>query len=152
MGERATTVTVSYVITLGISAVLISGLVMAGGNVLEDQREEASRTGLRVIGQQLASDIATVDRLVAAGSDVDARLVSDLPARVAGESYVVEIRPHPTLSNVAVITLTARESGVVVEVNVRHRTPIRTPTRVSGGQLVLEYDADAAAEVVIRDA
>ncbi|WP_423751283.1 DUF7266 family protein [Salinirarus marinus] len=152
-GERATSVTVSYVITLGISVVLISGLVMAGGNVLEDQRDGASRTGLRVAGQQLASDVATVDRLVTAGTDVDVSLVSDLPARIAGEAYIVEIRAHPTLPEVAVLTLTAAESEVVVEVTVRHRTPIRLPTRVSGGRLRIEYDADAApAEVVVRGA
>lgn len=152
-GRRGAATTVSYVLALGISALLISGLVIAGGNVLSDQRERSSRAGLRVAGQQLAGDIATADRLVSAGTDVDVRLVSSLPARVAGESYLVEIRPHPTLSNVAVVELTAAESGVVVEVNVRHRTPIRLPTRVSSGDLVVEYDADdAPAEVVVRDA
>jgi hypothetical protein len=150
-GRRGTTTTLNYVLTLGISAVLISGLVIAGGTVLEQQREEASRTGLRVAGQQLASDIASVDRLAAGGTDAEIRLVSSLPARTAGEAYRIEIEPHPTLTKVAVITLTSVTSDVVVEVRVRHRTPIQTPTSVGSGRLVLRYN-ETLPGIVIRDA
>lgn len=149
---RAAATTLNYVLTLGIAAILVSGLVVAGGNVLRDQRTGAARTGLQVAGQHLASDVSSVDRLVAAGSDTDVRLVSSLPRSVAGEEYVVEIRPHPTLANVAVLTLTTVTSDVSVNVSVRHRAPIQTPVRISGGTLVVEYHSGGAGQVVVSSA
>ncbi|WP_256287780.1 DUF7266 family protein [Halobellus inordinatus] len=91
--DRAVSITVNYVIALGITAVLISGLLVGAGGYVENQREQVVREELDVVAEQLAAGIADADRL----SESQARSRSvrvgvDLPERVAGESYRIYVR------------------------------------------------------------
>ncbi|WP_122088268.1 DUF7266 family protein [Halalkalicoccus subterraneus] len=87
--ERATSVALGYVLTLSITTILVSGLFITAGSVVDDQRQQATTGELTVHGERLAADLATVDRLARTGSTVE--LERELPAAVAGATYRIEI-------------------------------------------------------------
>lgn len=116
MDDRAVNTTVGYVLTLGISSLLIVGLLVTAGGFVEDQRQRTVRQELSVVGQQVASDLSGADRLVrVGGSEVTVR--SSLPGEVTGINYRVEVEPDP--SGPTTLRLSTSEPRVIVEVAVR---------------------------------
>lgn len=90
---RAVSTTLSYVLTLSISAILVSGLLLAGGSYVDDRREAVVEDELTVIGQQLAAGLERADRLVRAGdaSTVSLEIDQNLPNQVTGSGYRVSL-------------------------------------------------------------
>lgn len=101
--DRAVSVTVSYTLTLMIATLLIGGLITASGGLIERQTEHATYEELDVVGQTLAANLLSADRLATVGhqdaaavdgveaADVDVELRTALPDRVAGTSYTIEV-------------------------------------------------------------
>jgi hypothetical protein len=90
--DRGQAITLNYAVGLGIGVILITGLLIAGGNFVTDQRETAARSELRVIGQQLSADISTADRLAqSADGEGEVSIRRTMPQRVAGTSYNIEL-------------------------------------------------------------
>ncbi|WP_435069578.1 DUF7266 family protein [Haloplanus sp. C73] len=141
--RRGSSTALGYVLSLGISAILITGLIVAGGGVMQNQREQSARTELEVIGQTVADDLASAARLADCDScEVSMRI--DIPERVAGESYlleVVEVDPADPQHTYRLDLRTGR-SDVQASVSVRTRLPV-TETSVAGGSLLVEYDSGA---------
>ena len=106
--ERAASITLNYVLAIAISAVLVTGLLIAGGNFVEGEQESVVRNELSVVGQRLAADVERVDRMVAAGDGITtARLNRSLPTAAVGERYDVEL----DASTEPELVLTADRSG-----------------------------------------
>jgi hypothetical protein len=127
---------------------LISGLLLTAGNFVEDQQERAIRAELEVVGNRLASDIGAVDRLaLAAGSDGKAELLSTLPPRTAGQTYLIDITPVTGLSNVYHLNLSTSDPDVEVSVRVRIQASLTSVT-VNGGNVVVDYDG---TDIEVRD-
>lgn len=145
--RRATSTALGYVLSLGIAAILVSGLIIAAGGLMESQRDQSARIELQVVGQTVADDLASASRL----ADCDScrvQLRIDVPSRVAGEAYriqVVEVDP-PHISRLA---LTTGRTNAAANVTVRTTHPI-AETTVVGGTLVVEYDP-AAGELEVRN-
>lgn len=145
--RRATSTALGYVLSLGIAAILVSGLIIAGGGLMESQRDQSARIELQVIGQTVADDLASASRL----ADCDSctlQLRIDVPSRVAGESYriqVIEVDP-PHIHRLA---LTTGRSNAAANVTVRTTLSI-AETTVVGGTLVVEYDP-AASQLEVRN-
>ena len=134
--ERAVSLTLNYVLAIAISAVLVTGLLIAGGNFVGDQQESVVRNELSVVGQRLAADLERVDRMVAAGDDVDAaRINRSLPTAAVGERYDIELdaSPEPEL------VLTADGADVSVSVTISNRTPL-ADSSVGSGSVAVVYD------------
>lgn len=149
MDDRAVSAVLGYVMVLGIVTLLISGLFLATGNFVESQHERAVRSEFEVVGNRVAADIAAVDRLaLAAGSNGQAELVTDLPVRAAGKSYDISISTVPSESNVYFVNLTAHNLDVEVEVRVKSKTPL-VDTTVSGGDVRVFYNG---SHVEVQDA
>ncbi|MUV89224.1 hypothetical protein GJ629_04360 [Halapricum sp. CBA1109] len=92
---RAVSVTVSYAITLGITAILISLLLLSAGNLLEDQRQQATRAQLQNVGGQFAQEIHYVDELDdGLNGSANATVSATLPGDISGIPYSVEIKPY----------------------------------------------------------
>lgn len=87
--ERGMETVVSHVLSIGITTLLIIGLVAMATGFLDGQRDQAARTELATISERLASDLMSVDRLGRAGDDVELR--SSLPGRVAGSTYTAQL-------------------------------------------------------------
>jgi hypothetical protein len=154
--DRAVSITVNYVIVLGITAVLISGLLVGAGGYVQEQRESVVREELSVVAEQVAAGIDDADRLaraheraVVTGSRT-VRVGVDLPNRVAGESYRIEV------SNVSVPgeqptrqELTLRSSSTRVSVTLSISTLIGVQNgSVNGGWVAVRLDTKGSTLVL----
>jgi hypothetical protein len=145
--ERAASITLNYVLAIAISAVLVTGLLIAGGNFVQGQQESVVRNELSVVGQRLAADVERVDRLVAAGDDVGAaRLNRSLPTAAVGERYDVELD-----ASAEELVLTADGPDVSVSVPISNRTAL-TDSSVGSGSVAVVYDptGGSGSQGVIR--
>lgn len=140
MTDRAMSTTLSYVLTLAIAAVLVSGLLLAGSTFVEDRREQVIRQELLVIGEHLATNVEQVDRYARANEDLaEARIEQTFPGRVTGTSYgvrLVENGMEPTL------VLRSVRPRVSVEVNVSVQTTV-ADSNASGGRIAAECAVSA---------
>ena len=137
VADRAVSTALGYVLGLAIITALITGLFFATSEIVSEERERAAESELRVLGNRLAADITTVDRLALSSNDSRARLTRELPNSVAGSSY--RIRLEHDGSRPATIELTASELDVSVSVPVMNGTAVANSTS-GGGGLVVGYD------------
>lgn len=136
--SRAVSTALGYVLTLTISALILSVLMVGVGGFVEDQRERVVREELTVVGQQLAADLTAADRLVQ-GSEADTTvsLTSRLPRQVANSGYTVELVADGTAHQ---LHLQTTDPPVSVVVGFDTTTAVAT-TSVSGGDVTVTYDA-----------
>lgn len=137
--ERAVSTVVSYVLTIGISALLVVGLLVATSGYVDTQRQETIRDELQVLGHQLASDISAADRLVASdGETVEIR--RDFPTAVTGIPFHIEFEGSGPITT---LVLSTSNPNIVVEVDVRTETDLTATDVIDGGSVVIEYDSGA---------
>jgi len=132
---RAVSTTLSYVLTLAIATLLITGLIIAGGSYVDTQREQVIRDELTVVGQQLASDVQRADRLVRAGNgSTTVSMNRTFSNRVTGEPYRVSLNPS---NRTLVLNTTTPE--VTVRVGISNETHLKD-TEARGGDIQIRYD------------
>jgi len=143
--DRGVTVTLNYILVLSITAVLVSGLLVAGGTFIEDQRERVIEDELNVIGSHIAGDVEQVDRMVrAGGGTVDrAEINQSFQRTLSGTTYNVRLEPNPDR-----VVLASNSPGVTVSVNVTVRTDIEASFAV-GGDTSVQYDTTADRLVIV---
>lgn len=135
--DRGQAITLNYTLSLGLGLLLVTGLLVGGGNFVDDQRERATRGELRVIGQQIAATVASADRLASTtGGDGTIQLSRSLPDTVAGSTYNIELvaSPDPQL------LLRSSNPDVEVEVELLNETDLAAST-VNGGDVVVNLTA-----------
>lgn len=143
--DRAVSTTVSYVLTLGISSLLITGLLVTAGGFVEDRRQTTVRQELSVVGQQVAGDLSGADRLVrVGGSEVMVR--SSLPDEVTGIRYRIEVEPDP--SGPTTLRFSTDDPNVAIEVDVRTEKPVGSAS-FDGGDIVVTW---TGSELEVRRA
>lgn len=128
MTDRGVSVMVNYVLGLAILTLLISGLLIATGDVIGDRREAIVRGELEVVGERVSAGLATADRLSRSGAEQVSLDVS-APRRVAGTAYTIEIDAARQ-----VVVLETSDPAVTVDVTFRNRTAVET-TNVTGGDV-----------------
>lgn len=144
MTDRAVSVTVNYVLGLAIATVLLSGIMFVAGGVVDDRLNATIRTELEVIGERMAANVMTADRLVAAGGttvNVSARA----PGSVAGAQYTVHVNAS---ASDARLTLETNDPPVSVEVPFTNTTAVGNTT-VGGGDLRITLDS---GQLEVREA
>ncbi|WP_248516139.1 DUF7266 family protein [Salinarchaeum laminariae] len=88
--ERGVSITVTHVMTIGITTILIAGLLLGAGNMLEDQRRNTGDQELRTIGDRVATELVTAaDRGNRTSATVLVR--SSQPGSSVGGSYRVTL-------------------------------------------------------------
>lgn len=138
MTDRASSPVLAYVLSLGIVALLISGLFFTAGEFAGAQHERVVRSELLVVGHQIAADISNVDQLtVVNGNAGRARVTTDLPDHVAGKSYTIHLAPNGT--DRSDITLTTTHPDVSQTVSVKTNASV-SETRLAGGDIELTYN------------
>lgn len=140
--NRAVTTTLSYVLTLTITAALVSGLLIAAGSAVEDRRQEVARDELNVVGQGLGARLAAADRLAATGTDPAVRVAVSMPRSVGGASYRIEAAD----GDPATLILSSDDADTSVRVSVPLRTPLNG-TDVRGGDVAIVLTDGGALEV-----
>lgn len=156
MRDRAVSTPLAYVLNLAIVAVLLTGLIVGGTNLVRDNRESVVRTELRVIGQQVASDVQQADRLVESASTANPKVAVQqrYPQAVAGSSYTVRLVETSSPSRQFLNLTTSGSSEVTVAVRVPTRTPIEDGSVVNGGDVVVRYadtDGDPEKDTLVID-
>jgi hypothetical protein len=151
--DRGQSVTINYTLSLIIVTLLISGLFIAMSGYLETQRERVTRSEFDVLGNRLAADIATTDRLARAGDDAQVEVRTAIPAAVAGIDYNVDVESTPfKSSNWHNVTITLRSPRLGVERTLRVRTANEVgDSSLSGGPYEVHYH-DSSGELEVHDA
>ena len=89
MGDRATTPALTFVLAVGITALLVSGLLITSSGFVEDRRERAVREELAVVGERISAVVTAVDRASESGGAVSRRVA--VPQRVVDAPYYVDV-------------------------------------------------------------
>ncbi len=91
--DRAVSTAVTHVLAIGITTILISGLLVASASLLTGEQDSAGRTQLQEIGNRVAEQVyaasATVDETGSTPQSVTVQV--DQPSRVSGYSYSVSL-------------------------------------------------------------
>jgi len=145
--RRAVTVTLNYILVLAITAVLVSGLLVAAGAFVENQRERVIEGELSVIGNHIAGDVEQVDRMVRASSarPDQAEINQSFQRTVSGTGYSVRLEPNPDR-----IVLESVSPTVTVSVNVTVQTDIGESS-APGGDSSVQYNGAADTLVIVDD-
>ena len=143
--DRAVSVTVGYVLNFAIASLLLTGLLVAGGGLIERQTDQVTRDELSVAGQQLAADLTGADRLVRAGDVSTLSLRTDLPRRNAAGGYTIEITTDADGNGE--IELRTHAPEVVVTVPFRIDSDLDAGS-LEGGPVRIESDGGGNLEVI----
>lgn len=133
MNDRGVSITISYIMNLTLAMILITGLLGTAGNVVENRQQEAIRTELDVVGQRIAANLMTADRLATAGGD-EVSVVTNVPREVAGSEYSITINATATKPYAQ---LESDDPQVRVRVHFTNQTAVEQTT-VPGGDLTIE--------------
>ena len=129
---------------------LIAGLLIAGGTLIEDQRRAIASDELTVSGQQLAGGFEDVDRLAAAADDGTVRVNVWLPDDVGtGGDYSLQLVNHPTAPDQparATVVVAAESPDVSRNVSFRTQHPVLNRTLPGGPVSIRFTDADGDGE------
>ena len=128
MTDRGVSVSVNYVLTLGIATLLMTTLLFATGNIVDDRLESSTRSELEVVGERVASSLMAADRLAQTGSSV-VEVETRAPDRVAGLQYTVTLNATSQQ-----VVLETADPEVVVRVPFDNTTAV-AESSASGGRV-----------------
>lgn len=139
MTDRAVSVTVNYVLTITIATLLLSLLFVSAGGLIESQTEQTIRSELEVLGQQLAADIESADRLatIADGEEAEVEIETRLPNQVAGSTYTIVINDEIELRS------TNPEISVFVQFTISEDMEFETERSVRGGDVLIRWSEES---------
>ncbi|WP_246999989.1 DUF7266 family protein [Halosolutus gelatinilyticus] len=146
--DRALSITVTHVLTIGITTILISMLLVSAGTMLDSQTDRSAESSLETIGERIAGEIAAGDQ-IAVGSSDDVTLTAEHPRRVAGSGYRVTLLESTHCDEGPLLTdetdclrLTSSGSDVVVYVPLKVDTDVDHESSADGGLIEIRYDSD----------
>ena len=141
---RAVSPAVTQALTIGITTLLVTGLLLSGGAFIDERQEDITRQGLVDIGSGVASDLVRLDQFETAGVTGTVAFTSDYPDRVAGQGYRVHLDPGPDRTRVYI---NSTGSNLSTQVRFANTTNV-CERRVSGGTMVFAYDSSEPCLVV----
>jgi len=125
--DRAVSVAVTHVLAIGITTILIVGLLTAAGGLAEDEQERSAREQLQMIGSSMANGIEQADDLGRQGANVSVR--KEFEGTVSGKSYTVDFETGSecdaaTIDSEACLVLDLSNSDVSATVGVSNRSAV----------------------------
>jgi hypothetical protein len=142
--RRGVNTTVGYVLALGITTVLISGLLVAASGTLDAQQQSVIRSEMKVVGEQTAISMTAADRFTAAERDTTGTTAYEVsllhPDDFAGEQYSIRVEEYDPTNNLYRLVLRTNSPVVEQQVVFRSMTPVRETT-VNGGALKITLDS-----------
>lgn len=128
--DRGLSVALSHVLTMGITAVLIAGLLMGASAMLDGQSERGAERSLETIGERVANEVASVDQLARDDPDPESLEIRvDHPSEVSGVTYSVELGSGGACSG----PLLADAEQCVILSAPGARTTVQVPLAVDDG-------------------
>jgi len=150
--DRAATPALTYVLAIGITAILVSGLLISSSGLVDDRRESTVREELGIVGERIAASISALDAASATGGTVSRRI--EIPATVLDTNYYVSLTD--CRGNETCLELRAADPrmDVLVTVPIENRSVVtvdrprpRSITLVATAGTDLPAGADAEVEV-----
>lgn len=119
--DRGVSSTVSYVLAIGITIVLVGGLVFTFGGLLDGNLARTTDSELRVISEGIATELMKVDAVVSRtdGAGTHATLL-EAPRTVAGQDYRLSVGPDacsPTAVEDACVRVETSDRAHTVPLN-----------------------------------
>ena len=145
-GERGVSPVLGYVLTLGISTLLVSGLLIAASGFVDTQRERTTESELQVIGQQVSADIAAADRLHRTDGATDVVIKRELPDTVVGSQYTMFVRSDDDGPTNVYLRLRTVRPEVTAEVGVTNKTNV-AESAAGGGEIEIRVTDTGDLEV-----
>ena len=153
---RAVSVAVTHVLAIGIVTILLAGLLITAGNVLDNQKQSAAKDQLDTVGDRLAGEISSLERTATPGADETIVLDTTHPARVSGATYTVRLRTGndcsgPLIDNSAtdaclVLSTTMLSDDRIVPVDVDDANVV--DGSASGGDVRIVYDSTGGSPTI----
>jgi hypothetical protein len=137
--RRGASVALTHVLTLGITAILVSGLLVGMSGMVDDQRERAMRNSLETVGERLGTELSYVEEMSPRATGITLRV--EHPRSVAGRRYRIQLSGDAATCNGAppCLRLDADSPAVTVVVSLRLDVPVAEST-IPGGDLRIVYD------------
>ena len=136
---RGASIALNHALSIGITTLLIAGLMLGAGQQLETRRERVAEQGLTDIGESMTNELSRVDRLAqdrgVLRSDVTSRVT--YPHYVSGSSYDVSLQERP--GGTAVLYLNTSTPTVRVPFEVAVDSDV-CERGVNGGPVEIAYD------------
>ncbi|ELY70024.1 DUF7266 family protein [Natrinema versiforme] len=144
--DRAVSITITHVLTIGITTILIAMLLTASGTMLESETERSADSSLETVGERIADEIGNVDQ-IANETDDTVTLTTEHPRTVASSRYTVELQADcnnaPLLEeNTACVKLTAQDTDAVAHVPIKTDNDINETSSATGGTIEIIYESD----------
>lgn len=130
--ERAVSVAVTHALTIAITTVLVSGLLIASGGLLDTQKQHIGQDQLEEIGSDATSHIDSFDRMNQKAADVETAVEPEYPHRVV-ESYRYEFHLHDN-GDYGTLEISSDQLGVSAEFDIETATELRESS-VSGNDV-----------------
>jgi PKD repeat protein len=136
--DRGIETVLSHVLSVAITTLLIVGLVASATGYLDAQKQQAAAQELRSIGNKLASELATADRLARSGDSVE--LTSRQPETVAGSVYTASL---VDCSSPVCLRISADNYDFSMLVPIENETTLSMTSR-GGGRFRITSDGGAS--------
>lgn len=134
--SRGVSITLNYVLALGISSILVTGLLIAGGGFVEDTRQRVVYSEMSVIGNHVAGNLEQADRLARASSgDATVQINETFQPQVTGSPYFVRLD-----NGSKQVVVNATELDVSVRINTTVQTALDDSAFAGGGTISVRYD------------
>lgn len=137
--ERGAYFPISYALTIGITVILLSGLMTGTASFVDQKTDNAANAELQIIGERLATQLMAVDQQVTENGDVEMTVRVDLPERAAGSHYNIRIRNRPA-GGTDTLELWSTQESASVEIPIQLSSNVAESTAVSNGDLVITVD------------
>ncbi|MDS0259179.1 hypothetical protein NDI56_07215 [Haloarcula sp. S1CR25-12] len=134
---RAVSPAVTQALTIGISTILITGLLLGGSSYIDTKRDNTVRQGLIDVGSGVASDLVRLDQFDTDGVSQEISFSSAYPDRVGGEGYRIHLDPSADRTT---IYINSTASDRRTQVRFKNTTAV-CESRVTGGPIQVVYDA-----------
>jgi hypothetical protein len=147
MDDRAVTPAVTHALTIGISTILITGLLVGAGGLLDDQRSYVVENGLENVGGAVTSELVRMDQFDTDGVDADVTFTTSHPTTVAGKTYDVVLEPGSPRTTLYLDA--TGESELTVLYRFENETSV-CESAVDGGEITVAFDASEPC-IELRD-
>lgn len=143
--RRAVSFTVSHAITVGITAVLVIGIIGLAGGAFHDQKEATVRNEMATIGDRISTTAMGADSLAQRGENTNITLKESLPQNLAGETYQVHLLGSNGSAKVKVNSSTM--SGVSVSMPIENQTAVENSSAAGGDMYLVVTDSDGKLKI-----
>lgn len=125
--DRAVNIAITHGLTLAITTVLLSGLLIGAGNVLQSQEQRAIQAQFDEIGGDVTAQINSLDRLNETGQAINVTVQPSYPRQVAGTRWSLELTDDSEVYDTDAVVLSSNSHDYTAEY------PLNTTTAIAYG-------------------